>query len=331
MAADRRSSRRRRSCSAARSPATCASATQDATDDELWHALEIAQGRDFVAEMEGGLEAPITQGGTNVSGGQRQRLAIARALVKRAGIVIFDDSFSALDFSDRCAAAGGARPGARLGDRDHRRPAGRHDHERRPDPGDGRRPGRRHRHARASCWRPTRPTARSSTRSCPRRRRWHERRPGADRPAPVRPARRRPDPAAAARAAGGGHGMMGMGMPRREGEELPRLVPAAARPAPAGSAADRARDRARGRQRRRSRSSARRSWATRPTSSSRALISKKLPAGRDPGAGRSPALRAQGQNQLADMLVEHDLTPGAGRRLRRPRPGPAAARRASTC
>ena len=72
---------------------------QDATDDELWRALETAQGRDFVSEMEGGLDAPITQGGTNVSGGQRQRLAIARALVKQAGIVIFDDSFSALDFA----------------------------------------------------------------------------------------------------------------------------------------------------------------------------------------------------------------------------------------
>ena len=55
----------------------------DATDEELWKALEIAQGRDFVEEMEGKLEAQITQGGTNVSGGQRQRLAIARALVKR--------------------------------------------------------------------------------------------------------------------------------------------------------------------------------------------------------------------------------------------------------
>jgi ATP-binding cassette subfamily B protein len=71
---------------------------QDATDDDLWRALAIAQGRDFVTEMEGGLEAPISQGGTNVSGGQRQRLAIARALVKRAGILIFDDAFSALDF-----------------------------------------------------------------------------------------------------------------------------------------------------------------------------------------------------------------------------------------
>ncbi|MBI3751368.1 MAG: ABC transporter ATP-binding protein [Chloroflexi bacterium] len=71
---------------------------EQATDADLWRALEIAQGAEFVREMEGQLEAPIDQGGTNVSGGQRQRLAIARALVKRAGILIFDDSFSALDF-----------------------------------------------------------------------------------------------------------------------------------------------------------------------------------------------------------------------------------------
>lgn len=69
----------------------------DATEDELWDALRIAQARDFVAEMEGGLDAPISQGGTNVSGGQRQRLAIARALVKRPELYIFDDSFSSLD------------------------------------------------------------------------------------------------------------------------------------------------------------------------------------------------------------------------------------------
>lgn len=69
----------------------------DATEDELWAALEIAQARDFVEEMEGGLDAPISQGGTNVSGGQRQRLAIARALVKRPELYIFDDSFSSLD------------------------------------------------------------------------------------------------------------------------------------------------------------------------------------------------------------------------------------------
>ena len=72
---------------------------QEATDDELWLALDIAQGRDFVEEMDGRLGAEITQGGTNVSGGQRQRLAIARALVKKAGIFVFDDSFSALDFT----------------------------------------------------------------------------------------------------------------------------------------------------------------------------------------------------------------------------------------
>jgi len=69
----------------------------DATEDELWRALTTAQARGFVAEMEGGLDAPISQGGTNVSGGQRQRLAIARALVKRPELYIFDDSFSSLD------------------------------------------------------------------------------------------------------------------------------------------------------------------------------------------------------------------------------------------
>lgn len=68
-----------------------------ATDEELWEALEIAQAKDFVSEMDGGLDAPISQGGTNVSGGQRQRLAIARALVKKSEIYVFDDSFSALD------------------------------------------------------------------------------------------------------------------------------------------------------------------------------------------------------------------------------------------
>jgi ATP-binding cassette subfamily B protein len=71
----------------------------DATDAELWTALDIAQATDFVTEMPGGLEAPIAQGGTNVSGGQRQRLAIARALVKRPEIYVFDDSFSALDLA----------------------------------------------------------------------------------------------------------------------------------------------------------------------------------------------------------------------------------------
>jgi ATP-binding cassette subfamily B protein len=69
----------------------------DATDEELWRALRVAQAEDFVRDMPGQLEAPVSQGGTNVSGGQRQRLAIARALVKRPEIYVFDDSFSALD------------------------------------------------------------------------------------------------------------------------------------------------------------------------------------------------------------------------------------------
>lgn len=72
---------------------------ESATDDELWHALSIAQGADFVAEMEKGLDSRIAQGGTNVSGGQRQRLAIARAIVHNPDILVFDDSFSALDLT----------------------------------------------------------------------------------------------------------------------------------------------------------------------------------------------------------------------------------------
>jgi len=69
----------------------------DATETEMWAALEVAQAEEFVAAMPGGLEAPISQGGTNVSGGQRQRLAIARALIRRSEIYLFDDAFSALD------------------------------------------------------------------------------------------------------------------------------------------------------------------------------------------------------------------------------------------
>ena len=74
-----------------------------ADDDELWHALEVAQARDFVEAMNGGLDAPIEQGGGNLSGGQRQRLAIARALARRPRLYLFDDSFSALDYATDAA------------------------------------------------------------------------------------------------------------------------------------------------------------------------------------------------------------------------------------
>ena len=85
----------------------------DATDDELWRALEIAQARDFVERMPEGLDAPIVQGGTNVSGGQRQRLAIARALVRRPEIYLFDDAFSALDLATDARLRAALRPETR--------------------------------------------------------------------------------------------------------------------------------------------------------------------------------------------------------------------------
>ncbi len=82
----------------------------DATDDELWQALTVAQAADFVRAMPDGLGSPIAQGGTNVSGGQRQRLAIARALVSKAGIYLFDDAFSALDTATDARLRAAMRP-----------------------------------------------------------------------------------------------------------------------------------------------------------------------------------------------------------------------------
>ncbi len=85
----------------------------DATDDDLWQALEIAQAADFVRAMADGLDAPIAQGGTNVSGGQRQRLCIARALVAQPQIYLFDDSFSALDLATDARLRAALRPHTR--------------------------------------------------------------------------------------------------------------------------------------------------------------------------------------------------------------------------
>ena len=82
----------------------------EATDEELWEALEIAQADDFVRAMPEGLDAPLVQGGTNVSGGQRQRLAIARAVVRRPEIYLFDDSFSALDLATDARLRAALRP-----------------------------------------------------------------------------------------------------------------------------------------------------------------------------------------------------------------------------
>ena len=86
---------------------------EDATETELWHALEVAQARDFVAAMPEQLQAPVDQGGTNLSGGQRQRLAIARALVRRPPLYLFDDCFSALDAGTDARLRSALKPEAR--------------------------------------------------------------------------------------------------------------------------------------------------------------------------------------------------------------------------
>ena len=142
------SSPRRRSCSAAPSPATCATATRTRPTTTCGAPSTSPRAATSWRRWTEQLEAPITQGGTNVSGGQRQRLAIARALVKQAGHLRLRRQLLGARLRDRRAAARGPRPGARRRHGDHRRPARRHDHERRPDRRHGRRTRRRHRHPR---------------------------------------------------------------------------------------------------------------------------------------------------------------------------------------
>jgi ATP-binding cassette subfamily B protein len=86
---------------------------EDATDDELWHALDVAQARDVVEQITGGLQGRVEQGGANLSGGQRQRLGIARALVRRPAVYLFDDSFSALDYTTDARLRAALRAGTR--------------------------------------------------------------------------------------------------------------------------------------------------------------------------------------------------------------------------
>ena len=153
---------------------------EEATDDELWHALEIAQGRDFVADDGGQLERRIAQGGTNVSGGQRQRLAIARAIVHQPDDPRLRRLVLGARPHDRRPVEAGAVARASRCHQDRRRPARLDDHRRRPDRRARRRPDGRHRHPRRAPRDVARPTARSSNPSWawrPRHERHEEPRP----------------------------------------------------------------------------------------------------------------------------------------------------------
>ena len=158
------SSRRRPTCSPAPSRATSRYGKRDATEEELWEALRIAQADDFVRALpDGPRRRRCAQGGTNFSGGQRQRLAIARAVVRRPEIYLFDDSFSALDLATDARLRAALRADHPRVDGDRRRPAGLEHRRRRPD-----RRARRRRSSSASGTprRAARRPARRTPRSC---------------------------------------------------------------------------------------------------------------------------------------------------------------------
>ena len=163
VVADRHGAAARRTCSPARSRATCGSATRTRPTTSCGPRSRSRRRKDFVEAMPQKLDAPIAQGGTNVSGGQRQRLAIARALLRAPGVYLFDDSFSALDLATEARLRARSRPRIRDADGDHRRAAGRQHPRRRPDPRARRRQAGRPRHARRAGRRAARPTPRSST------------------------------------------------------------------------------------------------------------------------------------------------------------------------
>ena len=305
----------------------------DATDDELWEALEIAQAADFVAAMPGGLDAPIAQGGTNVSGGQRQRLAIARALVRKPEIYLFDDSFSALDLATDARLRAALRAGS---PRDAAviivGAAGVDDHRRRPDPrARGRRDRRRGTHdellddlpdLRRDRRVPAQPQRRRHERATGHDDRPDGRRRRAPRTGPPRPRRDRPGRRTAPV---GGHGHAG-----REVDELRAVAERLLGRLRAGAAAA-------GRRRRP------RPWSAscfsvlgpkilgRATDVIFAGRDRQAAAGRHhQGAGRSRPLRAAGNDTFADLLAADGRRSPAGHRLQPLGAGPAAGARRCT-
>ena len=251
-------------------------------------------------QMPDGLDAPIAQGGTNVSGGQRQRLAIARALVRRPEIYLFDDSFSALDYATDAALRAALAARDRRRDGGHRRPAGQHHPRRRPHRRARRGPGGRHRHPhRADGGNADLP----GDRAVPAHRAGgrHEHRTRAPRRT------RRPGPPASvpARCMAGAAG--------REVAGLQGLQPAAAAACCGPSArCSCAVLGARRRQRRAVGARPEASSATPPTSSSPASSAASCPPGVTKAAGRRRGCARRATARCADMLAAMDVVPGQG-------------------